>query len=45
LHSRHSLIPGTKKNKKTRNQAPLPFGGGDGGGVEQITQIVKKLKL
>ena len=23
-----------KPQKKTRNQAPLPFGGGDGGGVE-----------
>jgi hypothetical protein len=28
------LILGTKNPKKTRNQAPLPFGGGDGGGVE-----------
>jgi hypothetical protein len=31
-----SLIDsGYEKPKKTRNQAPLPFGGGDGGGVDR----------
>ena len=25
--------------KETRNQAPLPFGGGDGGGVELRAEI------
>ena len=36
---------GYGKPKKTRNQAPLPFGGGDGGGVEQTKQNAKQLNL
>ena len=28
------IDPGYANKKITRNQAPLPFGGGDGGGVE-----------
>ena len=36
---------GYEKPKKTRSQAPLPFGGGDGGGVERAEQNTKQLKL
>jgi hypothetical protein len=45
LYPLHSLTPGTKNPKKTRNRAPLPFGGGDGGGVERAGRNTNKLKL